>query len=183
MFAPAHEYGRARGNVLSAQMKAMLGGWRGHVAILMWYRPEIDDLLLSPLFAAQLSPLLVRQDQLAHPHGLRPVARLKEYAPAPVRALVAEYEAGTAEPGFRITFGGPELDVAVHAVADRLAGQPAFQVPGGLPIRTGPIVVTLYAGGGPRPEPDPLSDPAKNRAARAAPCDEAWPELRAALRL
>ncbi|MCH0560673.1 hypothetical protein [Streptomyces sp. MUM 16J] len=159
MFAPAHEYGRERADVLSAQMKAMLGGWRGHVAILMWCRPEIDDLLLSPLFSAQLSPLLVRQDQLAHPHGLRPLARLQEYAPAPVRALVAEYEAGTAEPGFRITFGGPELDAAVHAVADRLAGQPAFQVPDGPPIHTGPIVVAMYAGGGPRPEPGPAVRP------------------------
>ncbi|MEU6777448.1 SMI1/KNR4 family protein [Streptomyces sp. NPDC046759] len=183
VFAQAHEYGRERADVLSMQMKAMLGGWRGHVASLMWYRPEIDDLLLSPLFAAQLLPLLVRQDQLAHPHDLRPLPRLKEYAPASVRALVADYEARTAEPGFRLTFGGPEFDAAVHAVADRLGGQPAFQAPDGPPIRTGPIVVTLYAGGGSRPEPDPLSDPVKARAARAALCDEAWPELRAALRL
>lgn len=183
VFAQAHAYGRERADVLSMQMKAMLGDWRGHIASLLWYRPEIDDLLLSPLFATQLLPLLVRQDQLAHPHDLRPLPRLKEYAPAPVRALVADYEARTAEPGFRLTFGGPEFDAAVHAVTDRLAGQPAFQAPDEPPNRTGPIVVTLCAGGGPRPEPDPLSDPAKVRAARAALCDEAWPELRAALRL
>lgn len=183
VFAQAHEYGRERADVLSMQMKAMLGDWRGHIASLMWYRPGNDDLLLSPLFAAELLPLLVRQDQLAHPHDLRPLLRLKEHAPAPVRALVADYEARAAEPGFRLTFGGPEFDAAVHAVADRLAGQPAFQAPDEPPIRTGPIVVTLYAGGGPRPEPDPMSDPAKVRTARAGLCDEAWPELRAALRL
>ncbi|MEU2741874.1 SMI1/KNR4 family protein [Streptomyces sp. NPDC007095] len=183
VFAQAHEYGRERADVLSMQMKAMLGDWRGHIASLMWYRPGNDDLLLSPLFTAELLPLLVRQDQLAHPHDLRPLPRLKEHAPAPVRALVADYEARAAEPGFRLTFGGPEFDAAVHAVADRLAGQPAFQAPDEPPIRTGPIVVTLYAGGGPRPEPDPMSDPAKVRTARAGLCDEAWPELRAALRL
>ncbi|MEV5787801.1 SMI1/KNR4 family protein [Streptomyces sp. NPDC052287] len=183
VFAQAHEYGRERADVLSMQMKAMLGDWRGHIASLMWYRPGNDDLLLSPLFAAELLPLLVWQDQLAHPHDLRPLPRLKEHAPAPVRALVADYEARAAEPGFRLTFGGPEFDAAVHAVADRLAGQPAFQAPDEPPIRTGPIVVTLYAGGGPRPEPDPMSDPAKVRTARAGLCDEAWPELRAALRL
>lgn len=183
VFAQAHEYGRERADVLSMQMKAMLGDWRGHIASLMWCRPGNDDLLLSPLFAAELLPLLVRQDQLAHPHDLRPLPRLKEHAPAPVRALVADYEARAAEPGFRLTFGGPEFDAAVHAVADRLAGQPAFQAPDEPPIRTGPIVVTLYAGGGPRPEPDPMSDPAKVRTARAGLCAEAWPELRAALRL
>ncbi|MDX5563941.1 SMI1/KNR4 family protein [Streptomyces sp. ID05-04B] len=183
VFAQAHEYGRERADVLSMQMKAMLGDWRGHIASLMWYRLGHDDLLLSPLFAAQLLPLLVRQDQLAHPHDLRPLPRLREYAPAPVRALVADYEARTAEPGFRLTFGGPEFDAAVHAVTDRLTGHPAFQAPDEPPNRTGPIVVSLYAGGGPRPEADPLSDPAKVRAARAALCDEAWPELHAALRL
>ncbi|MGW1747552.1 hypothetical protein ACWCRD_18485 [Streptomyces sp. NPDC002092] len=72
------------------------------------------------MFAAELLPLLVRHDQLAHPHDLRPLPRLKEYAPEPVRALVADYEARAAEPGFRLTFGEPEFDAAVHAVADRL---------------------------------------------------------------
>ncbi|QDO45850.1 hypothetical protein FNV62_55115 [Streptomyces sp. RLB3-17] len=76
-----------------------------------------------------------------------------------MRALVADYEARTAEPGFRLTFGGPEYDAAVHAVADRLAGQPAFQAPDEPPIRTGPIVVTLYAGGGPRPRTRPAVRP------------------------
>ncbi|MFJ2398211.1 SMI1/KNR4 family protein [Streptomyces sp. NPDC087843] len=183
VFAQAHEYGRERADVLSMQMKAMLGDWRGHIASLMWYRPGNEDLLLSPLFAAELLPLLVRQDQLAHPHDLRPLPRLKEHAPAPGRALVADYEARAAEPGFRLTFGGPEFDAAVHAVADHLARQPAFQAPDEPPIRTGPIFATLYAGGGPRPEPDPMSDPAKVRTVRAGLCDEAWPELRAALRL
>ncbi|MFD1276108.1 hypothetical protein ACFQ51_43900 [Streptomyces kaempferi] len=129
VFAQAHEYGRQRADVLSMQMKAMLGDWRGHIASLMWYGPGNDDLLLSPLFAAELLPLLVRQDQLAHPHDLRPLPRLKEHAPTPVRALVADYEARAAEPGFRLTFGGPEFDAAVHAVADRLAGQPPFRLP------------------------------------------------------
>ncbi|KQV95243.1 hypothetical protein [Streptomyces sp. Root369] len=100
-----------------------------------------------------------------------------------MRALVADYQARTVEPGFRLTFGGPGFGAAVHAVVDRLAGHPAFQTHDEPPIRTGPIVVTLYADDGPRPEPDPLSDPAKVRTARARLCDETWPELRAALRL
>ncbi|MCX5097255.1 hypothetical protein OOK36_53135 [Streptomyces sp. NBC_00365] len=165
VFAQADEYGRERADVLSMQMKAMLGDWRRHIASLMWYRPGNDDLLLSPLFAAELLPLLVRQDQLAHPHDLRPLLRPKEYAPAPVRALVADYQARTAEPGFRLTFGGPQFDAAVYTVTDRLAGMPAFQAPDEPPIRTGPIVVTLYAARG----PNPTRCPTPPRSARVRP--------------
>lgn len=184
VLARAHEFGRERADVLNRQMRAMLGDWRGQIASLMWRRPGDDDLLLGPLFAAELLPLLIRHDQLAHPHDLRPLPRLKEHAPEPVRALIADYEARSAEPGFRLTFGGSEFDAAVHAVADRLAAHPAFQASDESPAHTGSIVVTLYAGGGgPVTESDPLSSPAKVRAARAALCEEAWPELRAALRL
>jgi hypothetical protein len=183
-FAQAYEYGRERADVLSAQMKAMLGDWPRIIASLTWYNPRKDDLFLSPLFATELLPLLVRHDQLAHPHDLRPLPRLKEYAPEPVRALIADYEARTDEPGFRLTFGGgPEFNAAVHAVADPLASHPAFQVPDHPTARSGPLVITLHSGGDPVPVTDPLSDPAKVRTARAALCDKAWPELRAALRL
>lgn len=97
-----------------------------------------------------------------------------------MRTVVADYQVRMAEPGFRLAFGGPEFEAAVHAVVDPLAGPPAFLTHDEPPIRTGPIVVTLYAGGGPRPDPGPLSDPTN---VRTALCDEAWPEVRAALRL
>ncbi|MFJ8741409.1 SMI1/KNR4 family protein [Embleya sp. NPDC127516] len=184
VFAQAREYGRERADVLSTQMEAMLGDWRRHLAGLLWYGPSKDDLLAGPLFAAELLPLLVRHDRLAHAHDLRPLPRLKEYAPEPIRELIADYEARADAPGFRLTFGGgPEFDAAVHAVADFLAAHPAFQVPVEPTPRTGPIVITAYASGDPAPEVDPWADPMKARAARAALCDEAWPELRAALRL
>ncbi|SHL24341.1 SMI1/KNR4 family protein [Actinacidiphila paucisporea] len=129
-FAQAYEYGRERADVLSAQMKAMLGDWPRIIASLLWYSPTKDDLLLSPLFATELLPLLVRHDRLAHPHDLRPLPRLKEYAPEPVRTLIADYEARTEEPGFRLTFGGgPDFDAAVHAVIDPLALHPAVPDP------------------------------------------------------
>ncbi|WP_328466426.1 SMI1/KNR4 family protein [Streptomyces sp. NBC_00448] len=184
LFAKAHEYGSERADVLSAQMTALLGDWRGVIANLLWHVPGGDDLLLGPLFATELLPLLVRHDQLAHPHDLRPLPRLKEQASEPVRALIRDHEARAAEPGFRLTFGGAEFDAAVHAVADRLAAHPAFRTPDEEPMDRGPIVVTLYAThGGPTPEPGPLSSPARVRAAREALCEEAWPELRAALAL
>jgi hypothetical protein len=91
-----------------------------------------------------------------------PAASTTIYATWPA-APAGPHQARTAEPGFRLAFGGPEFDAAVHAVVDRLAGHPAFQTHDEPPIRTGPIVVTLYAGGGPRPEPGPLSDPANVR--------------------
>ncbi|MBD0738671.1 SMI1/KNR4 family protein [Streptomyces sp. CBMA29] len=179
VFAQAHEYGRARADALSAQMTMLLGDWRHHLAGLTWYNPHKDEIFLGPLFAAELLPLLVRQDRLAvldRRHELRPLPRLKEYAPEPVRALVADYEARASGPDFRLTFGGgPEFDAAVHAVVDPLAAHPAFQAPGPRPA--------------PRPEPlrdpltDPLTDHAKVRAVRAALCDEAWTGVRAALRL
>ncbi|WP_331770005.1 SMI1/KNR4 family protein (plasmid) [Embleya sp. NBC_00888] len=184
VFARAHEYGFERADVLSTQMEAMLGDWRRHLASLLWYGPSKDDLLAGPLFAAELLPLLVRHDRLAHAHDLRPLPRLAECAPEPIRELIADYEARADEPGFRLTFGGgPEFDAAVHAVADPLAAHPAFQAPDESTPRTGPIVITVYASGDPAPEVDPWADPLKVRAARAALCDEAWPELRAALRL
>ncbi|MFI1582590.1 SMI1/KNR4 family protein [Embleya sp. NPDC020630] len=181
LFARANEYGRERAELLSTQMNVMLGDWRRHIARLMWHAPQREGLLTGPLFAAELLPLLVEHERLAHPYDLRPLPRLKEHAPEPVRELVAAYEARGTQPGFRVTFGGgAEFDAAVRAVADRLAAHPAFRVPEP-PTATDGYVVTLYADGG--PAPDPLSDPATARTARAALCDEAWPELREALRL
>ncbi|MFC1401647.1 MULTISPECIES: SMI1/KNR4 family protein [Streptacidiphilus] len=119
VFARAHAFGRDRADVLSLQMKMLLGDWRRHIAGTLWYRPHLDDLLLGPLFATELLPLLLRHDQLAAPHDLRPLPRLKEHAPEPVRALIADYEARAAEPGFRLSFGAPDFDAAVHTVTDR----------------------------------------------------------------
>lgn len=185
VFSRAREFGLERADALSAQLNMLLGDWRREIATLTRYTPEIDGLLLDPLFAAELLPLLIRYGQIARPHAVQPLARLKRNAPAPIRALIADYEARAATPDFRVTFGGgPEFNTAVRAVADRLAAHPAFQASAELPAPTGRIVITTYVGGAPAgPEPGPLSTPDRVRAARAALCDEAWPEIRAALPL
>lgn len=189
-FARAHEYGRARADVLSAQLNALLGDWQRVIANLTWYTPANEELFLGPLFAAELLPLLVRHDGIARPHALRPLPRLKEYAPGPVRALITAYEARTREPGFTLTFGGgPEFDAAVHAATAPLAAHPAFRPPARPAEPEGRLVMTVHdASGAPvvfgaGPRSDPLSDPMRLRAARAAFDEEAWPALRAAMRL
>ncbi|MFG1808571.1 SMI1/KNR4 family protein [Streptomyces sp. NPDC049040] len=183
VFAEAHTFGRARADLLSMQMKAMLGEWRAGIANLMWRGAQDDDPRFGPLFAAEFLPLLVRHEQLAHPHDLRPLPRLKEAAPEPVRALIADHEARAAEPGFRPSFGDPDFDAAVHAVAARLAAHPAFQAPDPPQDPGRAIVVIRHSGNGPAHRPDPLSDPSVLGAAREAACAQAWPDLLAALRL
>ncbi|WP_141726231.1 SMI1/KNR4 family protein, partial [Actinacidiphila rubida] len=121
VLAEAHEFGHQRADVLHMQMKALLGDWQRGVSDLVWHRPHQADALLGPLFTAELLPLLIRQDQLVERHGLRPLARLKEHAPQAVRDLIADYEARSAAPGFRLSFGPPDFDAAVHAVASRSA--------------------------------------------------------------
>lgn len=181
VFRKAHDWGGDLADVLMMQMEAMLGDWLSGITDLAWHRADDEELLLSPLFAAELLPLLVRQDRLAERFDLRPLPRLKEAAPQPVRAVIADYEARLARPGFRHTFGNPEFDAAVHAVADRLAAAPAFRAPADPPPVTGPFVVTLYAADA--PARDPLADPYAVREARAELCAAAWPDLLAAVPL
>lgn len=119
VLARAREFGSERAEVLAMQLKAMLGDWQHEITNLVWHRAGDDDLLRSPLFAAELLPLLIRQDQLAARYDLRPLERLKEVAPPDVQAVVATYEAAVAAPDFRPTFGNPEFDAAVHAVLAR----------------------------------------------------------------
>ena len=183
VFAEAHEFGNQRADVLGVQMKALLGDWQRWVVDLLWHRPHDAEILRGPLFAAELLPLLLRQDELAERHALRPLARLKEHAPQSVRNLVAAYEQRRRQPGFRLSFGPPEFDAAVHAVADRLAEAPAFQASDTPARRPGGLLAVLYAGDGPVPHPDPLTSPRHVRALRAELCADAWPDLRAALRL
>jgi hypothetical protein len=128
VLARASAFGRDRADVLTMQLEGMLGGWQDRLTNLVWHATGGEELLLGPLFATELLPLLFRHDQLASGHDLRPLERLKEVGPEPVRALIASYETRLAAPGFRLTFGGgPDFDAAVHAVTDRLATTPAYE--------------------------------------------------------
>jgi hypothetical protein len=183
VFAEAHEFGNRRADVLRMQMNALLGDWQRGLIDILWHRPDEAEILRGPLFAAELLPLLLRQDELAERHALRPLARLQEHAPQPVRDLIADYQERRRQPGFRLSFGPPEFDAAVHAIADRLAAEPAFQAPDTPARRPGGLITVLYAGNGPTPPRDPLASPRHVRALRADLCAAAWPDLREALRL
>ncbi|NUS16879.1 MAG: hypothetical protein HOY69_36700, partial [Streptomyces sp.] len=201
----AHDFGRLRADTLSLQMKMLLGDWQQHIADGMWYHDQRqDEVLLDPLFAAELLPLLVRHDRCAPRLALRPLPRIKQRAPEAVAALVADYEARAAEPGFRPVFGAPDFDAAVHAVADRLAADPAFRASAEPRHPDGPLVAVISRGAGPQDPSGPVdpSDPAgtsRGRSSRSLPeralvrqpsaadrealCARAWTELKAALRL
>ncbi|MEC3994784.1 hypothetical protein VSR01_15120 [Actinacidiphila sp. DG2A-62] len=242
VLAEAQAYGSERAKLLRMQLRGMLGDWYTvGLTSLLWRRSGDVALLGSPLFAAELMPLLFRREDHHQPYELRLLDRVREIAPPPVRALIDDYAARRARPGFRLVFGGgPEFDAAVHAVADRLAAHPAFHTPdrprvsahqailigaGSAPPRppeaqsrtaTAATAVTATAAAGDRAhtrtrarrprrgheEPaatwsdradrvdrvdradrSDRADPRRTRAERAALCEEAWPELRAAIRL
>ncbi len=236
VLAEAQAYGSERAKLLRMQLQGLLGDWYTvGLTNLLWRRSGDVALLSSPLFAAELMPLLFRREDHHQPYELRLLDRVREIAPPPVRALIDDYAARRARPGFRLVFGGgPEFDAAVHAVADRLAAHPAFrtldrprvsahqailigagtapprlpeaqaqsqaQAQAQTPARTAAAAgerahtrtrarrlrrghEEAAASWSDRADRADRTDPRRMRAERAALCEEAWPELRAAMRL
>lgn len=213
VLAEAQAYGSERAKVLRMQMRGMLGDWYSvGLTSLLWRRTGDVALLDSPLFAAELMPLLFRREDHHQPYEMRLLDRVREIAPPQVGALIDDYAARRARSGFRLVFGGgPQFDAAVHAVADRLAAHPAFRTPDRPRVSAHQAVLIGAGTGSPRPAQaraagaagdrtharahirrlrrgredavDPWADPRRVRAERAALCEEAWPELRAAIRL
>jgi len=115
----AEEFGRERAGLLRFQMLAMLGSWDG---LPPGYTPvnssESFDEWRNPLFTAEILPLLFAEDRLTgRSHGLASLEVLMADGPDEARLLVAEYQAQLREPGFRVSYGNPEFDAAVHAIA------------------------------------------------------------------
>ncbi|MFI5534624.1 hypothetical protein ACIA8O_39430 [Kitasatospora sp. NPDC051853] len=90
-------------------------------------------------------------------------------------------------PGFRLRFGVPDFDAAVHAVLDRLLDRPACRELTAPEPATPPgaaMVVVLHVRDGPGECPDPAPQPQTDPAGlRAAAYREVWPDLLAAMRL
>jgi len=114
----AGEYGRDRARLLRFQMQAMLGEWRTLSDVVIFPRDR-SRLLHGPLFAAELLPLLFAEDRLTgNGHGLFTLDWLMENDIEDAGLLIAEYQAQLREPGFRLSYGNPEFDAAVRAIAD-----------------------------------------------------------------
>ncbi|MFJ5228655.1 SMI1/KNR4 family protein [Kitasatospora sp. NPDC088391] len=212
LFEQADAFGRPRAGLLRLQLDLLLGDWRHRVPGPFWNIRDWDVLLAGPLFARELLPLLARHDREARPGALRPLPRIAQCAPPPVRELIARHTVRSAEPGFRLCFGPPAFDAAVHAVVDRLAayrdgqhhpsppsaGRSVLSVPPpGEPLPPGarcalrdrpaaPPVRHLQAAPAPRPASHPVSHPVPLRADPGFPdalAEAAWAELLTALPL
>ncbi|GLW55561.1 SMI1/KNR4 family protein [Kitasatospora phosalacinea] len=121
----AAAFGRPRATLLAVQLRALLHGWERELPGAFRGVRDRDVLLAEPLFSREFLPVLLRHEREAHHHSLLPLPELRESAPEPVRAAIAGYEAASAEPGFRLRFGPPEFDAAVHALVERLAAHRA----------------------------------------------------------
>jgi hypothetical protein len=107
----------------------MLGDWYtlplSHVVLIQ----DRAGLLRDPLFTTELLPLLFAEDRLTRRHDRFTLEHLLRTDPQAVQPLIAEYQARRRDPGFRLRFGNPEFDAAVHRIVDPLTAHPAFQVP------------------------------------------------------
>jgi rRNA maturation protein Nop10 len=127
----AEEFGNERALLLRFQMLAMLGGGEREAGIShvvdCRHHPGI---LQHSIFARELLPLVFEEDRTRDlPHGWSTLKFSKENGPEWLQSLIADHEARRAAPDFRLTFGNPEFNTAVHHITDRLAADPAFQVP------------------------------------------------------
>ena len=177
----AQAFGRDRAGLLRFQLLAMLGDWHtlplSHVVLIK----ERAGLLRDPLFTAELLPLLLAEDRLTHRHDHFTLEHLLRTDPEPVQPLIAEYQARLRDPGFRLRFGNPEFDAAVHRIIDRLTAHPAFQVPD--PFTAGRSPPGLVRVSAVRSHPPGVVGVAEAEEIRRRLTDAAWPELREAIGL
>ncbi|MEU0807269.1 SMI1/KNR4 family protein [Streptomyces sp. NPDC005970] len=127
----AEEFGNERALLLRFQMLTMLGGGeqRGGISHVVNYAHH-PDILQHPIFAPELLPLAFEEDRTRDlPYGWSTLRFSKENGPEWLRSLISDHEARRAAPGWQLSFGNPEFDAAVHHITDRLAADPAFQVP------------------------------------------------------
>jgi hypothetical protein len=118
----AQEFGLDRAGLLRFQMLAMLGYWHTvPLSDVVLFAADHDELLRDPLFTAELLPLLFAEDRLAGGHGRFTLEQLMQGESEPVHLLIAEYQARLRDPGFRLSYGNPAFDVAVHRIAESSA--------------------------------------------------------------
>jgi len=177
----ASEFGRRRAMLLHLQLRAMLGDWHTVPLSNLVGRPDDRaDLVRDPLFATELLPLLFVEDRLTHQPKRFTLERLKQIGPEPMRQLIADYEARLASPDFRLTFGNPQFDTAVHDIVDRLTADPALQIPEPLHVR---LSSPRFAFATHADLHQARADLVHDEQARQRLIDAAWPELRTAMRL
>ncbi|MEU1791200.1 SMI1/KNR4 family protein [Streptomyces sparsogenes] len=126
----AEEFGNERALLLRFQMLTMLGGGEQQAGIsrVVDYAHH-PGILQHDLFVPELLPLVFEEDRTRDlPHGWSTLRFSKENGPEWLQSLLADHEARRAAPDFRLSFGNPEFDAAVHHILDRLAADPAFQV-------------------------------------------------------
>jgi SMI1 / KNR4 family (SUKH-1) len=165
----AQAFGRDRARLLRFQLLAMLGDWHTLPLSHVVFVNDRAALLRDPLFTQELLPLLFAEDRLAHRHNRFTLEHLLQADPEIARPLIAGYQARRREPGFRLQFGNPEFDAAVHRIVDRLTANPAFQAPDPVQGRRGAVTRVLGFG---------AANVAQVQQARWRLTDAAWPELR-----
>jgi hypothetical protein len=117
VLATAQEFGRDRAGLLRFQMLAMLGDWYTvSLSHIVLHATDRAALLRDPLFTAELLPLLFAEGRLTCRHDRFTLEFLMQNDPEPVHLLIAEYQARLRDPGFRISYGNPAFDTAVHRI-------------------------------------------------------------------
>jgi hypothetical protein len=113
----ACEFGRDRARVLQFQLRAMVGDWYTvPLNNLVLFNLDRAGLPANRLFTSELLPLLFVEDRLTYRRQRFGLERLLQTGSEPIERVITEYQSRLRDPGFRLTFGNPEFDAAVHRV-------------------------------------------------------------------
>lgn len=164
----AQAFGRDRAALLRFQLLVMLGDWHSVPLPHLVLNPHRDAVLADPIFAAELLPLLFAEDRLPYRRVHPTIDRLTRITPESIQQLVADYERRWASPDFRLSFGAPEFDAAIHEIIDPIAAHQAFSPDQLAPSSTGASMA---------------HDDASARRERQELVDAAWPRLLEAMDL